>query len=99
MKITKTINVTKTGIRKGIQNDAYTCPVARACVVAGLKNPAADGDVLEFKYKGEYYYGVPIPAKAKSFIEKFDKEDCVRSKLKPFSFKISFEHEKDNKGN
>jgi len=79
-----TINVTKTGIKKGTSNYA-SCPIARALRAKGFKDVGVGAVYGWFVYKGirnnAYYYW---PKKVTEFIRKFDSNKQVS----PFTFKV-----------
>ncbi len=86
----KLIKVTKTGILNGVRGNSKCCPIARACVAAGLQDVRVGSRSVGFKHhkEGEWLNRwVVLPKKAQKFIEKFDDQ----KKVHPFTFKLDLE--------
>lgn len=79
---TKLITVTKTGIRKGHQGGINTCPIARACIAAGLKEVSVGSETVSGYHHGQSF-NATLPKRAQRFVERFDDD---KKSVKPFSF-------------
>ena len=95
----KTINVTRECIKKGIKDNSYYCPIARACKKAGITfygHYGGAGITFYGHYGGVgirhidgYYkkknFRYKTPKKAQNFIERFDEG----KKVNPIKFTIN----------
>ena len=84
----RTINVTKTNIRKGVRKNKKYCAVARACKAARIGSRVeVDGSKVTFNRYG-HTYGVTLPKFVRRFIERFDNINWRKSELRPLSFVV-----------
>jgi hypothetical protein len=82
-----TLNVTKTGLKKGERDSFDNCPVARALKAVGCTDVFVSRNYLEFTYKGFQYKGldsVAWPIKALETIRKWE----FGKEIKPFKFRL-----------
>jgi len=82
-----TINVTADHIRRGVCGDMGKCPIALACVDAGLEYPAVDADRIDYEVApGLRGHSTP-PVAICHFVENFDDGKHVD----PFAFEMAVE--------
>lgn len=72
MGINIRINVTKSDIVKGVENNMMCCPIALACRRAGLKGVRVKRDRVECASNYFYDRRFLLPQKASTFIQNFD---------------------------
>jgi len=78
-----TVNVTKTGIKKGVCRSCHDCPVARGLKAVGCTKVRVSLYAVCFVYKYEGYY-LSLPNKVCKFIQDFD----FKKEVKPFKFRL-----------
>ena len=84
----RTINVTKTSIRKGVREDPNSCAVARACRAARIgRNVSVSSYRVTFNRYG-HTYRATLPKFVRRFIERFDNINGRKSELRPLSFVV-----------
>lgn len=85
--ITKTIRVTKTGIKRGDKGIQDSCPIARAVKATGFRYVYVDKNGISATTKSQKSeYTVPYYTWIKRFISKFDAD----KKVNPFTRKVRF---------
>ncbi len=82
--ITKKINVTKTGIKRG-KSSYSKCPVARAFKCVGIKDPWVNSIKLMGSYKN-FQFEVPTPKAISKWIKRYD----LCGIGNPISFNLKF---------
>jgi hypothetical protein len=83
----KRIRVTAKDIREGEKHNARSCPIARACVRAGLEEPKVTPEYVSFAIDvtaGPLRRSTNLPLTAKKFVQAFDAGLIVQ----PFQFTI-----------
>lgn len=90
------VNVTRHDIDKGCQRAQTRCPVARAIGRHLKKTEYASVSVGAkllgfYKHRGTFVDAViDTPPQVATFIRAFDRPNCVRDLLDPFSFELDF---------
>ena len=81
------VDVTWDHIDQGVGEDPYGCPIALA--IGDLPNVMGgafvDSTMCEFTHHDCHVCDVPLPKKARTFVQKFDSGQDV----KPFSFTLN----------
>ncbi len=78
------IKVSQSNINNGYRKDCSACPIALACVDAGIIEPSVGTERLSYLTTEHYSRSIYLPVEAQNFIYKFDN----RLNVTPFEFDI-----------
>jgi hypothetical protein len=78
------IEVTSKHIKKGVKQDAESCPIALAIRGLKLRNVEVGGDDVDYTKGGKKFQAI-LPQRARNFVASFD----IGKEVKPFSFTLA----------